>query len=156
MKWGAGHAFRQLIVNNLCLFIDLMIITMVWFELDGLGCYTSNMLQDAGNIQSFTTWKLQTLQWRHNDCDGVSTHLHLDCLLNCLFRRRSKKTSKLLVTCPCEGNSSVTGEFLAQWASNTENVFNWWCHLAGLCCYTSNMLQDVGNIQSFTPWAPFY
>ena len=25
-----------------------------------------------------------TLQWRHNDCDGVSNHQHLDWLLNCL------------------------------------------------------------------------
>ena len=31
------------------------------------------------------------------------------CLLNRLFRRRSKKTSKLSVTGLCEGNSPVTG-----------------------------------------------
>ena len=37
------------------------------------------------------------LQWRHNKCDGVSNHRRLDCLLNRLFRRRSKKSSKLLV-----------------------------------------------------------
>ena len=29
---------------------------------------------------------------------------------------------------PCEGNSPVTGEFPAQKASNTENVFIWWRH----------------------------
>ena len=33
----------------------------------------------------------QTLQWRHNECDGVSNHRRLDGLLNHLFRRRSKK-----------------------------------------------------------------
>ena len=44
-------------------------------------------------------------------------------------RRRSKKTSKLRVTGLCAGNSPVTGEFPAQMASNTENVFIWWCHL---------------------------
>ena len=45
-----------------------------------------------------------------------------DCLLDRLFRRRSKKTSKLRVICLCAGNSPVTGEFPAQMASNAENV----------------------------------
>ena len=40
--------------------------------------------------------------------------------------RRSKETSKLRVTCLCEGNSPVTGEFSAQRASNAENVSIWW------------------------------
>ena len=43
-------------------------------------------------------------------------------LLNRLFRRRSKKTSKLRVTGLCAGNSPGTGEFPAQMASNAENV----------------------------------
>ena len=46
-----------------------------------------------------------TLHWRHNDHDGVSNHQPHDCLLNRLFRRRSKKTSKLRVTGLCVGNS---------------------------------------------------
>ena len=33
------------------------------------------------------------LQWRHNDRDGVSNNQSRGCLLNRLFRRRSKKTS---------------------------------------------------------------
>ena len=45
-----------------------------------------------------------------------------------LFRRRSKKTSKLLVTGLCAGNSPVTGEFPPQKASNAENVSIWWRH----------------------------
>ena len=48
-----------------------------------------------------------SLQWRHNGCDGVSNHQPHDCLLNRLFRRRSKKTSKLYVAGLCEGNSPV-------------------------------------------------
>ena len=36
-----------------------------------------------------------TLQWRHNGRDSVSNHQPHDCLLNRLFRCRSKKTSKL-------------------------------------------------------------
>ena len=41
------------------------------------------------------------LQWRYNGCDGVLNQQPCDCLLNCLFRRRSKKTSKLRVTGLC-------------------------------------------------------
>ena len=37
--------------------------------------------------------------------DGVSNHRHHDYLLNCLFRCRSKETSKLRGTDLCEGNS---------------------------------------------------
>ena len=48
------------------------------------------------------------LQWRHNGCEGVSNHQPHDFLLNRLFRRRSKKTSTLRVTCLCAGNSPVT------------------------------------------------
>ena len=40
----------------------------------------------------------ESLQWRHNERDSVSNHQPHDCLLNRLFRRRSKKTSKLRVT----------------------------------------------------------
>ena len=58
------------------------------------------------------------LPWRHNERDGVSNNQPNDCLLNRLFRRRSKKTSKLCVTGLCAGNSPVTGEFPAQKASN--------------------------------------
>ena len=60
----------------------------------------------------------------------ISNHQPYDCLLNRLSRRRSKKTSKLRVTGLCAGNSSVTGEFLAQMTSNAENVSIWWRHHA--------------------------
>ena len=47
----------------------------------------------------------KSLQWRHYDQDGVSNHQPRGCILNRLFRRRSKKTSKLRVTGLCVGNS---------------------------------------------------
>ena len=53
---------------------------------------------------------ISSLQWRHNDHDGVSNHQPHHCLLSCLFGHRSKKTSKLRVTGLCEGNSPVTGD----------------------------------------------
>ena len=73
------------------------------------------------------------LQWRHNGLDGVSNHQPHDCLLNRLFRRKSKKASKLRVTVLCAGNSPVTGEFPAQRASNAESVSIWWCHHVFWC-----------------------
>ena len=62
----------------------------------------------------------KSLQWCY-----IGPH---HCLINCLFRSRSKKTSKLCITGLCAGNSPVTGEFPAQRASNVENVSIWWCH----------------------------
>ena len=47
----------------------------------------------------------KTFRWRHNDHASVSNHQPRHCLLNRLFRRRSKKTSKLRVTGLCVGNS---------------------------------------------------
>ena len=66
--------------------------------------------------------KCKTEQSSHNELDGVSDHQPHDCILNRLFRRRSKKISKLRVTDLCAGNSPLTGEFPAQKASNAENV----------------------------------
>ena len=46
-----------------------------------------------------------TLDWRHKDHDCVSNHQPYDWLLNRLFKRKSKKTSKLRVSGLCVGNS---------------------------------------------------
>ena len=69
-----------------------------------------------------------SLRWRHNDHAGVSNHQPHGCLLNRVFRRKSKKTSKLRVTGLCVGNSPGTGEFPAQMASYAENVSIWCRH----------------------------
>ena len=53
----------------------------------------------------FQNYLLNSLHWRHNDHSGVSNHQPRGCLLNRLFRRRSKETSKLRVTGLCVGNS---------------------------------------------------
>ena len=69
-----------------------------------------------------------TLQWRHNEHDGVSNHRRRYCLLSRLFGHRSKKTSTLRVTGLCVGNFPGTGESPSPKASNTENVSIWWRH----------------------------
>ena len=48
---------------------------------------------------------MSSLRWRHNDHAGVSNHQPHGYLFNRVFRRISKKTSKLRVTGLCAGNS---------------------------------------------------
>ena len=90
-----------------------------------MACATATYMHHQVSMYHFI---LHTLQWRHNGRDGVSNHQPHDCLLNCQFRRRSKKTPKLCVTGLCVGNSPGTGEFPAQMASNAEYVSIWWHH----------------------------
>ena len=85
------------------------------------------------------TWTHFPLRWRHNERDSVSNHQPHHCLLNRLFRHRSKKTSKLRVTGLCVGNSPGTGEFPTQMASNSENVSIWWRHHASLLLITGRV-----------------
>ena len=58
-------------------------------------CFTLNVI--TGDMTS---------HWRHNDHGGVSNQQPHGCLLNRLFWRRSKKSSKLRVTGLCVGNST--------------------------------------------------
>ena len=62
------------------------------------------------NMSWMTCVVVKQIQSKSN---GVPNHQPRDCLLNRLFRRRSKKTSKLRVTGLCVGNSPLTGEFPA-------------------------------------------
>ena len=89
-------------------------------------CLWNSNLRTVERVGAVT--QSNTLHWQHSERDGVSNYRHLDCLLNRLFRRRSKKTSKLRVTGPYERNPPVTGEFPSQRASNAENVSIWWRH----------------------------
>ena len=86
------------------------IITYQWIYLMYCPRFTS-LLFDCRNASKFTlndmgkTDRQQTtakqhniLQWRHNERYGVSNHQPHDCLLNRLFRRSSKKTSKFHIT----------------------------------------------------------
>ena len=96
-----------------------------------------------------------SLQWRHNDGDGVSNHRRIHYLLNRLFRSKSKKTSKLRGTGLCKGNSPVTGEFITQRATSgkclhlmTSHVTLNWRHM----CFT--MSQVNLTVVSTGFWGP--
>ena len=88
-----------------------------------------------------------SLLWRHNGRDGVSNHQPHDCLLNRLFKHRSKKTSKLRVTGLC-----VRGEFTGdRWiprtkGSNAKKVFIWWLHHVCDKTSTSTMLTILRKV----------
>ena len=69
-------------------------------------------------------------QWRYNGRDGVSNQQPPDCLLNRLFRHKTKKTSKIRDTGICTANSPVTDEFPAQMTRNAEIISIWWRHHA--------------------------
>ena len=95
--------------------------TLTLFDTSWWRCYYD--VYWLGGMFSLTT-TANALRWRHNGRDGVSNRQPHDCLLNRLFMRRSKKTSKLRVTGLCAGNSPVTGDFPAQMASNAEIFFH--------------------------------
>ena len=80
-----------------------------------------------------------TLLWRHNGRDSVSNHQPHDCLLNCLFRRRSKKTSKLRVT------GLVTGD---RWIPHTNGQSRGKCfHLMTSSCNSFIITMAIHNQQ---------
>ena len=71
-------------------------------------------------------------------------HQPRDCLLNRLFRRRSKKTPKLRATGPCAWNSPGTGESHAQMASTEENATIWWRHHGSrVVCYFKLIISGL-------------
>ena len=93
------------------------------------------------------------LLWRHKGGECVSNHQPHDCLLSRLLGRWSQKTSKLRVAGLCAGNSSETGEFPVQMASNAENVSISWRHHLLACRVWSHVLAFVTHeISSRRPY----
>ena len=118
----------------------LQSFSVLLFVLCSMPCYTTTIYDECMALMS---WSIKPLQWRHNGGDSISNHQPHDCLLNRLFRRRSKKTSKLRVTGLCVGNSPGTGEFPAQMASYAENVSIWWRHQTKLTLGSVFLLQRI-------------
>ena len=97
------------------------------------------------------------LQWCHNDHDGISNHQPHGCLLNCLFRRRSKETSKLRATGLCVGNSPVDGKLLCidvspvsmcllkRFVSERLTCFGY----SNICQYISMVPSNGGTLDTF-------
>ena len=111
-----------------CLFWNTEQYSNYWFEINWT--WWIWLMYHINPLETNLINARRPLRWRHNGCDSVSNHQHQDCLLNRLFRHRSKKTSKLRVTGLYAGNSPGTGEFPAQRFSKAENVSSWWRHHA--------------------------
>ena len=93
----------------------------------------------TGQVLWFYRWNELPLQWRHNECEGVSNHCHLGCLLNRLFNaHQSKQGSATLAF--CERNPPVTCGFLSKRAINAEDVSIWWRH------YDNMASVDVASV----------
>ena len=122
--WGRWPYFEMLLISYSR---SLKQTDVHWISRGLNSCWNTKMGPKARG-KRFPLPRCFTLRWRHNGRDVVSNRQPHDCLLNRLFRRRSKKTSKLRGTGLSAGNSPVTGEFPAQRASNQENVPIWWRH----------------------------
>ena len=135
-----GPKFR-LNVSNFLLNVHL-----VTWSLFNLGSFMSIGYDWTQPVQHWCLF-FMSLRWRHKGHDSVSNHQPHDCLLSRLFRRRSKKISKLRVTGLCAGNSPGTGQFPAQEASNAENVSIWWRHHVNVLC-----LKGVWSLMAWLVW----
>ena len=100
---ASDRCFLRKYIQYICIQFDLCYILLL-FLLIYFTHSIQNYLTDTGTI-------LRSLQWLHNERKGVSNHQPHYCLLNCLFRPRSKETSNLGVTRLCAGNSPLTSEF---------------------------------------------
>ena len=105
-----------------------MQVTYFWdMFISGIPLCWSIVFKSHIPVDKFATSHIP-LQRHHNGHHGILNHQPYDCLLNCLFICRSKKTSKFCVTWLCVGNSPVTEEFPTQRASKARNVSIWWRH----------------------------
>ena len=143
-----SHDYIRIIITISYHLVPIVSISTIYIKFDwwvrrdtdniqALGINKETNLHIAPSLVSWRHWLAadrywrSSLQWRHNECYGVSNPQPHDCLLDRLFRHKSKKTSKLRVTGLCGGNSPVTGEFPTQRSSNADNVSIWWRHRAG-------------------------
>ena len=140
----------QLITNTLIITCSI-VLTEILFMITSLNgsifritgpLWGESTLTGGFPSQRPMTGSFDILQWRHNERDGISIHRRLDRLLNCLFKYRSQKTTKLCVTGLCEGTPPMTGGFPSQEANDAENVSIWWRH-HGMRIISSDLISFV-------------
>ena len=114
---------------------QILICDVLCFQLRAISQQVLKLLFYVINLKIILLTLLPHLpganELKHNTVTSswvVSNHQPHGCLFNCLFRHRSKNTSKLRITGLCAGNLPVTGEFPAQRTSYAENVSIWWHH----------------------------
>ena len=88
------------------------------------GQIISDTYRDAIFFPSFFV----SLEWRHNEHDGVSNHQPHDCLLNRFFKAQINENMKVPRHWPLWVEFTVDRWFPAQRASNADNDPIWWRH----------------------------
>ena len=111
-KWPITLIYMHMTITIYSLYSWIIHVWEWHYSIDPcLSCYHYQSLTNIKNIPCL--FHSHTSRWRHNGRDSDSNHQPHGCLLNRLFRRGSRKTSKLRVTGLCVGNSPGTGEFPA-------------------------------------------
>ena len=87
--------------------LEILVEVMAWMCNHFPLFYVSTITNKCPNLTEAAIWLIVMKK-----CNRICI-LHPGCLLNRLFRRRSKKTPKLRVTGLCEANSPVSDEFPA-------------------------------------------
>ena len=105
--------------GRLCRNPSRQYLLMLWTQ-DGVKIFLNHKFQQVSYQDAVRRPAIaRALQWRHNRRDGVWNHRFHDCLLNRLFRRKSKKTLRHWPLCR---------KFPAQMTSNAGNISIWWRH----------------------------
>ena len=103
IRWMYIAAMHEMCSIN-CHASNTIVWAGIYFIWRLKGCFkvrNNNFLLTCWYAVGSLTKFYRSLQWRYNELDGASNHRHLDCLPSRLFRRRSKKKSKLRVTGLC-------------------------------------------------------
>ena len=134
--WAYAQPMRDVITNNAV--AHWMGANLEWTVRLSSFTYESQVILPCRHwtisVQIHTHISYSSLWWRHNGRDSVSNHQPHDCLLNCIFRRKLKKTSKLRATGLCRGEFTGDRWIPAQMASNAGNVSIWWRHRVNHQC----------------------
>ena len=105
------------------------------------------------SVQSVTK-NSSTLQWRHNECDGVSYHLTIvySTVYLGAYQRKHQSSASLAFV---QGIHQWPVNSPSQRASNAENVSIWWCRHGWWHFYNSvgaAIRKDLFNINVTHHW----
>ena len=121
---------KSTVYHSMCMTPDQYITTNYFWARFSMKWYTNSFLLSSDYMLGDVYCTREQCCMHYDDvimCAIASLITSLTIVYR-LFRRRSKKTSKLRVTGLYVMNSPGTGEFPSQMASNAENISIWWRH----------------------------
>ena len=125
-----------------------LIVTSLYCSLEKARTYPSYIVNTmrVGALAMHGPSPWVAWQWRHNGCDSVSNHQHHDCFLYRLFRRKSKKTSKLRVAGLCVGNSRWPARTNGQWRGKCFHL------MTSLWLWNCSTLLRIFHVRGINTW----